>query len=272
MKSKSFLFALAAWALSILPSSAQEAPRVDARLKFLSMTRPLMDVGLMHDKKAEGLVIATDMLTDEVVYQGPNRLELLEMKATSVPSVLDAAKDEEPERKKTRPTQGVRAKASTKEYAPVGTPPFAWIDLPSNQGRLHLILLVTPGLGNGIIALADTPGSGPLGSNRYLNLCSYPIVVRLPSGDLYIGPKGSKTARPGSKDNEYYDLQILTTDEDKQKLAYSGRVFHMNSVRKLYLISEAPGESKRISLKVVEDRDAPAKALPPTATPPKVAK
>ncbi len=272
MKSKPILFALAALATAILPLSAQEAPRVDARLKFLSMTRPLLDIGLMHDKKAEGLVIATDMLTDEVVYQGPSRLELLEMKSTSVPSVIDTAKDEESDRKKTRPSQGVKAKASTKKYTPVGTPPFAWIDLPSNQGRLHLILLVTPGLGNGIIALADTPGSGPLGSNRYLNLCSYPIIIRLPSGDLTIGPKGSKTARPGSKNNEYYDLQILTTVEEKEKLAYSGRVFHMNSVRKLYLISEAPGESKRISLKVVEDRDAPAKAQPPTATPPKGAK
>jgi len=85
MKSKTFLLALTACTLALLPSSAQEAPRVDARLKFLSMTRPLMDIGLMHDKKAEGLVIATDMLTDEVVYQGPNRLELLEMKSTSVP-------------------------------------------------------------------------------------------------------------------------------------------------------------------------------------------
>ena len=272
MKSKTILFALAAWALAILPSSAQEAPRVDARLKFLSMTRPLMDIGLMHDKKAEGLVIATDMLTDEVVYQGPPRLELLEMKSTSLPPVIDTAKDEKPDPKKTKPTQGVRAKTSTREFTPTGKPPFAWIDLPSNQGRLHLILLVTPGLGNGIIALADTPGSGPMGSNRYLNLCSYPIVVRLPSGDLKIGPQGSKTARPGSKDNEYYDLQILTTVDEKEKLAYSGRVFHMNSVRKLYLISQAPGESKRISLKVVEDRDAPAKAQPPTATPPKGAK
>lgn len=269
MKSEILLSALVAGALAFLPVSAQEAPRVDARLKFLSMTRPLMNIGLMHDKKAEGLVIATDMLSDEVVYQGPSRLELLEMKSTSVPSVIDTAKDEESERKKTGPTQGVRAKNSSKEYAPAGTPPFAWIDLPANQGRLHLILLVTPGLGNGIIALADTPGSGPLGSNRYLNLCSYPVVVRLPSGDLKIEPKGSKSARPGAKNNEYYDLQILTPDEEKQKLAYSGRVFHMNSVRKLYLISEAPGESRRISLKVVEDRDAPAKAQPPTATPPK---
>ena len=144
MKSKMLLFALAAFATAILPLSAQEAPRVDARLKFLSMTRPLMDIGLMHDKKAEGLVIATDMLTDEVVYQGPSRLELLEMKSTSVPSVIDTAKDEESDRKKTRPSQGVKAKASTKKYTPVGTPPFAWIDLPSNQGRLHLILLVMP--------------------------------------------------------------------------------------------------------------------------------
>ena len=94
-------------------------------------------------------------------------------------------------------------------------------------------------------------------------------MVRLPSGDHVIGPKGSKTARPGAKDSEYYDLQILTKTDVPDKLAFSGRVFHMNSVRKLYLISEAPGESQRITLKVVEDRDAPAKALPPSAAPPK---
>lgn len=272
MKSKSILVAIAAWSLSLLTLSAQDAPRVDARLKFLSMTRPLMDIGLMHDRKSQGLVIATDMLTDEFVYQGPSRLQLIEMKASSVASPIDSAKDETPARKASKTTQGVKAKNTTRTYAPAGTPPFAWIDLPANQGRLHLILLVTPGLGNGIIALADSPGSGPLGSNRYLNLCSFPVVVRLPSADLTIGPKGSKTARPGSKDNEYYDLQILTTYEEKEKLAYSGRVFHMNTVRKLYIISEAPGESRRITLKVVEDRDPPAKAQPPSSRPPKEAK
>jgi hypothetical protein len=272
MKSKSFLFMLAAWALAFLPATAQETARVDARLKFLSMTKPLLDVGLMHDKKAEGFAIATDMLSDELVYQGPARLQLLEMKAALVPSPIDSAKDEDAPRRKAKPSQGVKAKTSTRTFAPAGTPPFAWIDLPSDQGRLHLILLVTPGLGNGIIALADSPGSGPMGSNRYLNLCSFPVTVRLPSADLTIGPKGSKTARPGAKDNEYYDLQILTSYEEKEKLAYSGRVFHMNSVRKLYIISEAPGESRRISLKVVEDRDAPAKAQPPSSRPPKVAK
>ena len=254
MRSKLFLLAIIAWALASLPAVAQETTRVEARVKFLSMTRPLIEVGLLQGTKAEGLAIATDMLTDEIVYRGASRLELL---------------DEVKGSKKAAPSAGVKARLATKTFKPAGTPPIAWIDLPTNQGRLQLILLVTPGLGNGIVALNDSPGSAPLGSNRYLNLCSFPIVVRLPSGDHVIGPKGSKTARPGAKDSEYYDLQILTKTDVPDKLAFSGRVFHMNSVRKLYLISEAPGESQRITLKVVEDRDAPAKALPPSAAPPK---
>ena len=269
MKSKPYLLALALWALSLLSIFGQETPNVDARLKFLSMTRPLMDIGLMQGKKAEGLVIATDMLTDEIVYKGSPRLELLEMKATLDSSLLPDADEQVPDRKKTKARLGVKARPISRSYTPTGTPPFAWIDLPTNQGRLYLILLVTPGLGNGIIAMADTPGSGPMGSNRYLNLCSFPVIVRLPSGDLNIAPKGSKTARPGAQNNDYYDLQVLTMATDKEKLAYSGRVFHMNSIRKLYIISEATGESKRINLKVVEDRDAPEKAQPPTPAPPK---
>ncbi len=267
MRSKLFLLAIIAWALASLPAVAQETTRVEARVKFLSMTRPLIEVGLLQGTKAEGLAIATDMLTDEIVYRGASRLELLEMKSASAPLVT--TDDEVKGSKKAAPSAGVKARLATKTFKPAGTPPIAWIDLPTNQGRLQLILLVTPGLGNGIVALNDSPGSAPLGSNRYLNLCSFPIVVRLPSGDHVIGPKGSKTARPGAKDSEYYDLQILTKTDVPDKLAFSGRVFHMNSVRKLYLISEAPGESQRITLKVVEDRDAPAKALPPSAAPPK---
>ena len=88
MRSKLFLLAIIVWALASLPAVAQETTRVEARVKFLSMTRPLIEVGLLQGTKAEGLAIATDMLTDEIVYRGASRLELLEMKSASAPLVV----------------------------------------------------------------------------------------------------------------------------------------------------------------------------------------
>ncbi|MGI9109490.1 MAG: hypothetical protein ACR2KA_05650 [Opitutales bacterium] len=239
---------------------AAEGPIVEAYVKFISATKPLAGIGIVQDKKVNGLVIPTDMLTDAFYYRGPARMELIALATTEIPAEPAPNAGEKAEVVK-RPARGIKSATPTHALAPAGKPPVAWIDLPSKQGQLHLILMVNPGKDNGITAIPDVPGSFPPGSNRYFNLCPFPLTIKLPSGDQQIAPGGSKVARPGSKDNDYYDLQIASRVNEADMPAYSGRVFHMESTRKLYMISPGPGDLGRIALKVIEDRPPPARSL-----------
>lgn len=251
---------LAALLLAAGSVRAADTPVVEAYVKFVSATKPLAGIGIMQDKKAHGLVISTDMLTEAFYYRGPARMELIELATTETPAEPTPKTDEKTEVVK-RPARGVKAATPTHTLSPSGKPPVAWIDLPTKQGQLHLILLVNHGKDNGITAIQDIPGAFPPGSNRYFNLCPFPLTVKLPSGDQRIPPGGSKVARPGGKDNDYYDVQIASLVNEAELPAYSGRVFHMESTRKLYMISPGPGDLGRIAIKVIEDRPPPARSL-----------
>ena len=261
MKSKTSVIALLLCAITY----AADGPAVEARLKFISMTRPLVGIGFMQGKKAEGLVIPTDMFSDEVIYRGPTRLELIEVNATTKqPEDSFTSEETKATSPVKRPTRGVKARQTSYDFAPTGTTPIAWIDLPNVNSRTTLILLVTLGSDNGITAIPDEHGTFPPGSNRYLNLCEFPIIVKMPSGNQTIPAGGTKVIRPGSKNNDYYDLQLISTRNEKEKLVFSSRVYHMESVRKLFVLTPGPGDDGRVLVRDIEDRPAPAKAQPPT--------
>ena len=251
---------LATLLLACGSAQAADTTVVEAYVKFISANKPLAGIGIMQDKKVNGLVIPTDMLTDVFYYRGPARMELVELAATEIPVEPVPNTGENTEVVK-RPVRGVKAATPTHALTPSGKPPVAWIDLPTKQGQLHLILMVNPGKENGITAIQDIPGSFPPGSNRYFNLCPFPLSVKLPSGEQRVLAGSSKVARPGSKDNDYYDVQISSWVNEVELPAYSGRVFHMESTRKLYMLSPGPGELGRIVIKVIEDRPPPARSL-----------
>jgi hypothetical protein len=263
---------LAAFLFLCCGASAAEPPQVEARIKFISMTRPLVGLGVAHGKQATGLVIPTDMLSDPIVYRGPARLELIETTVKERPTKGPSASPEEKNDASDRPSRGVKARTAALEHIPAGKPPLAWIDLPTNLGRLNLILLVTPGNKNGITMLNDPPGSFPPGSNRYLNLTSFQVIVKAPSGSYLIDPGAEKILRPGAPNNDYYDLTLSTKFADEEIMAFSSRVYHMEKVRKLYLIQPAPGAKGRLMVRDIEDRPPPTTALGPTPVAPKGAK
>lgn len=245
---------------------------VEARIKLVSTTKPLFGIGIVHGKKTEPLVIPTDMFSDEVVYRGPARFELYQLIVSAKPAEPKTASDETKGKDKGAPqppSRGVKAREPAHVYSPAGKPPLAWVDLPTKQGRLQLILLVTPGKDNGITVLSDVPGSFPPGSNRYLNLCAFPLMITTPSGQNEVPAGSSKTFRPGGKDNDFYDLQIHSHLSNEEQLAFSGRVYHMESVRKLYLMMPVPGNPGRVVVRDIEDRPTPAKGQTLTPTAPK---
>jgi hypothetical protein len=263
MNFKALLLALLVGAPLLLP--AADSPVVEARLKLISTTRPLVGVGIARGKKAEGIVIPTDMFSEEITYRGPARFELFELNTVAKPTEsIPTTSEKEGSSAKTRPARGIKAREPSHEFVPSGRPPLAWIDLPANQGRLNLILLITPGKDNGITALNDAPGSFPPGSNRYLNLCGFPVVVKTPSGEQAIPPGGTKVIRPGAKDNDYYDLQLMSVTNEEEKLVFSSRVYHMESVRKLFVLTPGPGDDGRVLLRDIEDRPPPSKGQNPT--------
>ena len=64
------------------------------------------------------------------------------------------------------------------------------------------------------------------------------------------------------------------TIEDKSlkaedRLAFSSRVFHMESIRKLYLLIQAPGDNARLIVRDIEDRPPSAKGGTLTTVGPK---
>lgn len=240
---------------------ADPPPLVEARVKFISTTRPLVGVGIKAGKSAEHIVIPTDMFSDEVIYRGSPRLELFELAATprSTPPEIIAAEEKREKTSERKATRGVVARQPSQDFVPTGKPPFAWIDLPANQGRLNLILLVTKGKDNGIVAINDPPGTFPPGSNRYLNLCDFPIKLKLPSGEQSISPGNSKVLRPGAKNNDYFDMQVFFPADDGDRLLFSSRVYHLESTRKLIIAIPVPGTDHRITLQDIEDRPAPMK-------------
>jgi hypothetical protein len=267
MKSKFLLASL------ILAGALQAAdgPIVEARIKFISTTRPLVGIGIAQGKRAEGLVIPTDMFSEEVIYRGPARLELIEVNTVAVkqPEPTPGEDSGKEAGAAKRPSRGVKAKSAPKVSVPTGKPPLAWIDLPVTPGRQNLILLVTPGRGNGITAIADVVGSFPPGSNRYLNLCPFTVVVSTPSGRDVIPAKVTKVNRPGAKDNDYYDLQFFSQFSPEEKLVFSSRVYHLESVRKLFILSPVPGRDGLVTVSDIEDRPPPSKGQTPGELGPK---
>jgi hypothetical protein len=243
----------------LLPASGQET--VEARLRFISTDRPLMGVGLVSSLQPLGLVITPDNFSQEITYRGPARLTLVPMTAKVTKPFEELADKDSADKpamdkeKRLSPLRGRsdQSRASKITYQATGGPPLAWLDLPTKQGILRLIILVHPGKGNGMTPIVDRPGSFPPGSNRYLNLCPFPVTIKTPAGENTINGGASLALRPGATDADYYDLQVLGQD---RRLLFSSRVFHLESTRKLYLITPE-GQDGGIRLKPVVDRPRP---------------
>ncbi len=233
---------------------AQSEGYVEARIRFISMTQPLGGVGIVNNRKPQGLIIPTDMFGEEVTYRGPARLELVEMTASNI-EPTPTPKPKLPTPKNTAEKKGAKSSQQGVTFNLTGAAPLAWIDLPQKQGLLHLIILVTPGQGNGMAMLSDKPGTYPPGSNRYLNLCPYPLTVKVPAGNYVVPAGGIQTLRPGGLDQKYYDFQLLSSEAE---VLFSTRVYHLDSTRKLYVLSQI-GTGKRVRLRAIVDRPSTPK-------------
>ena len=241
MKSKLLLFLLAglAWA-----QGAEPTVRVSARLKFMAWDDALLGYGIRRESKVTPVALMPDMLSDEVVYDGPARLEI----AKAAPADDPTQGTEEAKPKPKASASAGKSNSSAKE------PPFAWINLPSNLGTLHLILAVSPGKWEGgIMAIPDPPGSFPPGSLRFINLCPYKLEVRIGKNVVQIAPKESRAIRSGVANHTYFDASIMTYENGEEKLGYALHVFQDNAQRSMFFVSPGPEGSGTVVLRGVGD-------------------
>jgi hypothetical protein len=224
-----------------------DAPaRVSARLKFMAWDDAILGYGIRRESKVTPISLMPDMLSEEVAYEGPAMLELAKASPVDVPNDGTEAPKTKTKTKVASPSN--KTTSSSKE------PPFAWINLPSNLGTLHLILAVSPGKWDGgIMAIPDPPGSFPPGSLRFVNLCPYKLEVRIGKNAVPIAPKESRSIRSAVPNHTYFDASIMTYENGEEKLGYALHVFQDNAQRTMFFVSPGPEGSGTVILKGVGD-------------------
>jgi hypothetical protein len=90
MKSK-LLLTLAFWS-AILTAADPATQRVSVRLKFVAWDDGLLGCGVRTSGKVVPVGILLDFLSDEIVYEGPARLEIVRITANEPPQVAPADK------------------------------------------------------------------------------------------------------------------------------------------------------------------------------------
>jgi len=235
-----------------LTAEDQAPPTVEAHLRLIAMQQPIMGYGYKIGKKMEPLVIAPDFFTQEITYRGPAHFELLPYQAERGSETEASKPGETGASKPTEPVKPPSPEAATK------TKPLAWLDLPVSPTPQHLILLVDPSRGSegGIFALPDAPGSFPYGSLRFMNLCPFPLEIRLHGQKTPIPARGSAVVLSKASEGHYYEGAIYSLIDGQSTIAYNLRIFQQNDVRTLYFVTPTAPSSPQVALKAVEDRKA----------------
>ena len=240
MRSK-LLLTLALWS-ALLTAADPATERISVRLKFLAWDDGLLGCGVRTSGKVVPVGILLDFLSDEIVYEGPARLEIVRIIANEPPQDAAANKG------KVKPAKQDPKPASGNE------PPVAWIKLPASANGQRLILAVAPGKWEGgIMAIPDSPGSFPPGSLRFFNLCPYPLEVRIGQNSVKIPQKEARSIRGGAKNLDYFDGTIMTYENGEEKVGYSLHMFQDNSQRSLFFVAAGPEGLGTVILKGVGD-------------------
>lgn len=248
MKSKFLTLAL----LTLAAGGAAEEPKpVTAHLRFLSLSKPMLGVGIASPEGATEVRIPSDMLSAEVTYRGPRRVTLVPITTVATPTPASATKA-----KPSPPPRVSRqiddAPAVKKKVKVIGAE-LASCQLPETKREAHYIVLVGLGEGTGMTAIDSNPGSFPPGSDRYVNQSGHSMVIEVPSGRYVLPPGATKVLRPGALDSQQYQLRLLVAGRFQETLAFSGYVLHQEQVRKIRIISPGDGGTDDISMKTVAD-------------------
>jgi len=251
MRSKtaiSLLFGFAAY----LTSSAAEPVAQRVQLRFVSLGQTITGAGLAEaDGKATPVIITADSLSRAVSHPH-GRLRLVSTQtAATVPK-----KNGEPIRPEDIPpeTPGFRKKRTAEPTGKVkaGNRELGAIDLPAGDHQ-RFIIIVHPGKGNGLTAIPDRLGFFPPGSDRYVNLTAYPVIIDIPAGRQTLPPNGSIVLRPGANNLHQYQLKLLTKSGDTESLFFSAFTAQDDTRRNLRIVLPGGSDAGGIRLKTISD-------------------
>ena len=251
MRSKTALALLCTLAASLTTNGAEPvATRV--QLRFVSLNQTITGAGLATaDGKAIPLFIPTDSLSSPVSHP-LGRLRLVSTLATASP----VKKTGEPIRPEDIPpeTPGFRKKKTSEPTGKVkaGNRELGAIDLPAGDHQ-RFIIIVHPGKGSGLTAIPDRLGFFPPGSDRYVNLTAFPVIIDIPAGRQTLPPNGSIVLRPGAANQHQYQLKLLTKSGNDERLFFSAFTAHDDARRNLRIILPGGSDTDGIELKTISD-------------------
>lgn len=233
--------------------AGEETKTVTAHLRFLSLSKPMPDVGIASPEGATEVRIPSDMLSKEVVYRGSRRLALVPIGPTEtpIPSLPSEAKPKPPAFP--RGSRQIKDAPVVKKKVNVIGAELASFMLPATDREAHYIMLVGLGEGTGMTAIDSNPGSFPRGSDRYVNRCRHPMVIEVPSGRYVIPQGATMVLRPGALDSQQYQLRLLVPGSFQETLVFSGFALHQEQVRKIRIIYPGEGETADIKMKTIAD-------------------
>ena len=251
MTSKKVFSLLIALAASLTTQGAEQvAQRV--QLRFVSLGQAITGAGLAAaDGKATPVFIPTDSLSSPVTHPH-GRLRLVSTQAVAAAP----KKTVEPIRPEDIPpvTPGFRKKKTSEPTGKViaGNRELGAIDLPAGDHQ-RFIIIVHPGKGSGLTAIPDRLGSFPPGSDRYVNLTAYPVIIDIPAGRQTLPPNGSVALRPGAANRHQYQLKLLTKSGNEEHLFFSAFTAHDDGLRNLRIILIGRSDADGIQLKTISD-------------------
>jgi len=240
---------------------AQEVPgpQVDVRMKLISLEGPILAQGYRKGRTIVPLVIAPDFFSEEIVYKGPARFELVPIKPKGT-----KASDDPTKATKGSPPRNANNKGSADFEAKSDSAPTAWVNLPTTPGPHHLILLVATGKPEGgISVIEDTPGSFPYGSWRFFNLCPYHIELQTGKTLTKIAPRSSGVIKSGVEEGSYFDGEIFTFENGERRSGYSFHALQQDDTRFLYFVTPGPPDTGQTQIKGVQDRKGAGLTGPP---------
>ena len=247
-----------------LTSSAAEPGAWQIHLRFVSLEQPLIDLGVgLGNGTALPVVIPSDNLSREISYLGNRHLQLVKVAALGPqPTVAPGIVPDGVELPKVPRGARYPRPTHTGPRAQLGPQEVFGVDLPAiDQARY--IILVHPSRGAGLTVINDPVGSFPLGSDRYLNLCPYPVLVDVPSGRQLIPANGTKAFRPGALHQKPYHLKLITGNLPDQNTQYTAFVLHQEDIRRLRILQPVDEADLGLTMKVVSERDVTPKDAPP---------
>lgn len=231
------LILLAVPAFAQTPVAPAPAKTVSVRFHCLAMNAASIEgLSFMNGKKEVPLSVPTEFLSPTYDYTGPAKLVIL--RKSSSPSAQSAS------------------------VYPPGKELLTTLELPANTEEL-LLLFNQSGDQTLIAAIDYAEKDVPLNGYLFWNLSNRPLAVVLGDTNCIIAA-GQRQVLTLKENADYMPLRIFDEYQSTPRQVFASRHLHHPKTRQLVFLSDAPGASDRLSLRIVSQNFFLPKPKAPT--------